>query len=180
MATSINASTSAPAPPLLNSLLPVQSAGTFLKSDGANTSFAAVATTDLSDRATGTWTANLTTTTSGTITINNSYKTGHYVKEGRTVVITAYLAVSSVSAPVGQVQINNLPYTASAGTEYRVSVDVIMNNALLPLTGTCVGIVQEGTAYITLYDSNNGSLGAIASKFQATTDLVVNVTYITD
>ena len=69
----------------------------------------------LADYEEGSYTATVTPQTSGTITLNVNQLS--YTKIGRTVLITGYLNVSSVSLPVGAFVNINLPFTiAGANT----------------------------------------------------------------
>ena len=98
---------------------------------GAGITFPATqsASTDantLDDYEEGTTIVTLTPATSGTITLNNSYKTLAYTKVGRLVTVTGELLVSSVSTPIGStVNIGNLPFVVANGNESSASSPIL-------------------------------------------------------
>ena len=61
----------------------------------------------------GTYTATLTPSTSGTITVNSSNNTLAYTRIGRVVYVQGFVNTSSVSSPVGTTVRLNLPITAA-------------------------------------------------------------------
>jgi len=64
----------------------------------------------LSDYEEGTFTATLTPSTSGSITLSSSFNTATYTKVGRCVTVTGQIIVDSVSSPVGSAVLLNLPF----------------------------------------------------------------------
>ena len=70
----------------------------------------------LDDYEEGTWTVDMTMSTSGTVTVNGSYDTAYYTKIGRVVHIQGQVRVGSVSSPVGDFRIS-LPFTTVSATE---------------------------------------------------------------
>ena len=65
----------------------------------------------------GTFDPTISAVTSGSITLNSGYNTLSYTKIGRIVHISGQIRVSSVSSPVGNTLITNLPFTAQSTTE---------------------------------------------------------------
>jgi len=64
----------------------------------------------LNDYEEGTFTATLTPSTSGSITLSSSFNTATYTKVGRCVTVTGQLVVDSVSLPDGSEVLLNLPF----------------------------------------------------------------------
>lgn len=69
----------------------------------------------LDDYEEGTYTATMTTTVSGTITLNPSINTLKYTKIGNAVTIQGRVSISAVSSPIGNVQIS-LPFLPTSGS----------------------------------------------------------------
>ena len=65
----------------------------------------------------GTFDPTITPNSGGSITLNSGYNTLSYTKIGRIVHISGQIRVSSVSSPVGNTNITNLPFTAQSTTE---------------------------------------------------------------
>lgn len=76
-----------------------------IDSDGLKFNGDTAAVNALNDYDTGTYTATLTCSTSGTITLNSSVNTLAYTKIGRMMTIQGAVDVSSVSSPVGHVSL---------------------------------------------------------------------------
>jgi hypothetical protein len=68
----------------------------------------------LDDYEEGTWVVTFTAATSGTITLNSSNNELSYIKIGSQVTIFGRVLISSVSSPVGSIQIN-LPFVPEQG-----------------------------------------------------------------
>ena len=69
----------------------------------------------LDDYEEGTYTATITTDTSGTITLSSSVDLLQYTKIGRLVTITGRVLIASVSSPSGSVRFS-LPFATASGT----------------------------------------------------------------
>ncbi len=134
----------------------------------------------LDDYEEGTWTAAFTAGTSGTITINNSYKTGSYTKIGRQVTLTGYLIVSSVSTPVGLLSITGIPFTNASGDSYVPSVSLASRNLLATGTTMMQGFIASGGSTIVIEHFTAGAAGDAAADTQAGTAFMVLVTYFTN
>jgi hypothetical protein len=92
--------------------------GRFLATGGLTFNGDTAAANALDDYEEGTFTATLTPSTSGTITLSSNTCT--YTKIGRQVVIKGFLSVGSVSSPVGTVVImGGLPFTTLTGNSAR-------------------------------------------------------------
>jgi hypothetical protein len=123
----------------------------------------------LDDYEEGTYTATLTPSTSGSITLNANYQTLVYTKIGRLVSIRGILIASSSSSPVGYVTVS-LPFTPAAvsGVGYAggsVFVDAatgvnVNEFVLMVTTGGARIYLGDGTALQT------DSAQAIASAGQ--------------
>jgi hypothetical protein len=132
----------------------------------------------LDDYEEGTWTATLLCT-SGTITVNAGNNTGLYTKIGRTVNISGYIDVSSVSSPSGRLRINGIPFIpVSDGAPVGICYLTTTN----AFTGVpwCLGEVSNAHIYI---DRNAGT-GAdpavdLASAMKAGSEIYFNFTYTT-
>ena len=86
----------------IDSLTSISFAASQTASSDANT---------LDDYEEGTYTIAMTAGSSGTITMDGSYNTGHYTKIGDTVMVCGNPRVSSVSSPNGTTFIS-LPFTS--------------------------------------------------------------------
>ena len=132
----------------------------------------------LDDYEEGTWTATLLCT-SGTITVNAGNNTGLYTKIGRTVNISGYIDVSSVSSPSGRLRLNGIPFIpVSDGAPVGICYLTTTN----AFTGVpwCLGEVSNTHIYI---DRNAGT-GAdpavdLASAMKAGSEVYFNFTYTT-
>jgi hypothetical protein len=69
----------------------------------------------LDDYEEGTYTATMTTTGSGTITLNAAIRTLKYTKIGNTVTIQGRINISAISSPTGNVRIS-LPFLPTSGS----------------------------------------------------------------
>lgn len=66
----------------------------------------------LDDYEKGDYTVTITLVTSGSVTLKTTYNEGTYTKRGREVAVQAYVAIDSISSPVGSARIN-LPFTSA-------------------------------------------------------------------
>jgi hypothetical protein len=69
----------------------------------------------LDDYEEGTWTATLTPQGSGTITVNNATSVNTYIKIGRLVTLSAVIQVTSVSSPIGRLEVGGFPLIICLG-----------------------------------------------------------------
>jgi hypothetical protein len=95
--------------------------GNLIVADGQGIDFSATPGTGtselLADYEEGTFTATLTPSTSGTITLGASFNTATYTKIGRCVTVTGQIIVDSVSSPVGSEVLLNLPFNIATVTQ---------------------------------------------------------------
>ena len=82
-------------------------------SDGSGTATSEV----LDDYEEGYFAPTVTMTTSGSITLKAAYTELSYIKIGNLVTIVGQLRIDSVSSPVGNISITNLPFTVRANTD---------------------------------------------------------------
>ena len=131
----------------------------------------------LADYEEGTWEAAFLTT-GGSVTINSSIKTGTYTKVGRVVTITGQFEISSVSSPTGSIFITGLPFTCAAGKSGQTAVALYVGLASV-VTGQVIAVIQGGESriLIQLQNAADGLIYNIASSFNASTTIAVNVSY---
>lgn len=125
-------------------------------------------------------TVTLVATTSGTITLNSTLDSLCITKIGRQVFCTGRLLVSSVSSPVGNINISGFPFTLASLTDgaeqFGVPVRAQAMNALADSF-----VVLEGTsAGATAFRLETMGGATLSSEIIAGTALAVNFFYITD
>lgn len=131
----------------------------------------------LDDYEEGTWEAAFVSG-GGTVTINNSFKTGAYVKIGKVVTVTGFFAVSAVSSPTGSLSITGLPFTSGAGNQF-ISPAVVWANSLTSGATTAMqGRVTGSSNAISLGRFAAGDNNDIAANMQAGSQIAVSLTYI--
>jgi hypothetical protein len=131
----------------------------------------------LDDYEEGTFTATLTCTTSGTITLG--YNTLYYTKIGRQVTILGYLSITAVSSPTGNLQLNGLPFSVLGGNIARPVLNVRADGLAATAVTALVGELAENTTTGTIFKYSAGSLSALASSIPASSNIVVTATYFT-
>jgi hypothetical protein len=155
---------------------------------GAGITFPATqsASTDantLDDYEEGTFTVAFTPAT-GSMTMDTNRDTYQYVKIGRMVHIQGYARPSTVSSPTGVVTFT-LPFTATAGTEFSAySYGVAIGENLVSGVGNGFSVLAEtssATASIryTAGGTSAANWEAVGQKFQANTNMVINLVYQT-
>jgi hypothetical protein len=124
----------------------------------------------LDDYEEGTWTITATPSTSGTLTASTN-KTGAYTKIGRTVAITGFFGITSVSSPIGTSVNISLPFAIATLTESaaRFGVLVTSYNGATQVGYPSIGI--QGDAYI--------RVTVTASSLSAGQDFGFTFSYIT-
>jgi hypothetical protein len=136
----------------------------------------------LDDYEEGTYTATLTPSGSGTITLTSGERTLSYTKIGRQVTVTGYVSVNSVSSPTGSSVLFNLPFTAATGTQV-VSPVVIAGNVYgsSKPANMALGSINANTTTTNVYDGTINSIGAgsYATYIIAGTDFRIFITYFT-
>jgi len=131
----------------------------------------------LDDYEEGTFTATLTCTTSGTITLG--YNTLYYTKIGRQVSILGYLGVNSVSSPVGNVQLNGLPFTVFNGNVARPVLNIAADGLTAGATTALMGTLDENTTRGQINKFSAGTQSGLAGNVQAGSWFTVSATYFT-
>lgn len=127
----------------------------------------------LDDYAEGTKEVAFSCGTSGTITIDPSFKTIHYNKIGRQVTVVGYLAVASVSSPVGWWGITGLPFTSAVHSVASIWSSGLQATAIT----TLMGFVRSGTTTIEIYKFSAGAAGGVAADVKAGAEIVFTVVY---
>ena len=134
----------------------------------------------LDDYEEGTWTAALTCTTSGTITINTSYDTLHYTKIGRIVHIIGYFNVSAISSPVGALRIS-LPFTSAALAEEGgdCAASIRFNGLVSNNVADAWAHIARNSAFMDVYMGDSNSLQSdAANQIDTGSDMRISATYI--
>ena len=157
------------------------STGNLVVADTKGIDFSATSGTGTSelfaDYEEGTWTAAFSTS-GGSVTINSSIRTGTYTKIGRVVTITGQFEISSVSSPTGAIFITGLPFTAAAGKSGQTAVALYAGLAVA-FSGQVIGLIVGADNKILIQSaySVDGLIYNIASSFNASTIVAVNVSY---
>ena len=129
----------------------------------------------LDDYEEGTWTPGLTPGTSGSITLNAGTMT--YTKIGNRVFLSGSVSVASVSSPVGILQINYAPFTASASSTSAVCVEASYFDAGTP-GQTVQGRIVSGSTNMYLYWYTSGTpSNTLANSVRAGSILILGVQY---
>ena len=131
----------------------------------------------LDDYEEGTYT--MTWTCTGSITLSPS--TANYTKIGRLVVVNAYVTVTSVSSPSGNLSIS-IPFTSASSNSSRSSCWIAFNS--LNTGGniaTAWPIIDANSNSATVYVGTGTSVSSnFAAYVQASTDARITMVYITN
>jgi len=133
----------------------------------------------LDDYEKGTAVVAMAATTSGTITIDASYDTIGYVKVGDSVVFTGDIRIGSVSSPVGDFTVTDIPF-ATADSLWASSGGGVWATgfAAEATTAITIGIGQNSTIlYVRKFAA--GSQSALAGDTQAGAQLYIGFLIIT-
>jgi hypothetical protein len=125
----------------------------------------------------GTITAGLTAVTSGTITLNTSFRTLRYTRIGRQVTVTGQLNVTSVSSPVGILRITGLPFTSASGALNQPAISVLATGLAATAVTSITGIVDAAATTATLYKYSAGAVTNLATDVQAGTSFYLCIVY---
>jgi len=129
----------------------------------------------------GTWTGALACGTSGTITLNASFRTGSYTRIGRLVTVTGLFYVDSVSSPVGSLSLTGLPYPIISGGAYARTAAAVSATGLAATATTAItGRGLAGESQIQLHKYVAGSIADLAGDVQADSQFYVSMSYITN
>lgn len=148
-------------------------------SDGITFNGDTAAANALDDYEEGEYIVTVTPSTSGTVTLNTGFDTGMYVKVGNLVTVSAFIAISSVSSPVGNFGIN-LPITPAALTDRAAdgAASIALTNVVAANVSDFVATINENdpTIYVQLGDANTLQNDS-AQELQANTYITFTATY---
>jgi hypothetical protein len=133
----------------------------------------------LDDYEEGVFTATLTPSTSGSITLNSGFDTLAYTKVGRLVTVTGRVIVSSVSSPIGRFDIN-LPFAIGSLTEDsgHFSGMVTVENTVSANINTFATYAVSGNAIIRVFLADSTTFQSTsAEQIKASTSVWVSFSY---
>lgn len=128
----------------------------------------------LDDYEEGTYVPTVTCSTSGTITLNTSYNTLNYTKVGRLVSVTGFLYVSSVSSPVGYINITT-PFTPGGTNKYS-ELSILISGSTVNCNVFVARQDSGGPINVFRGDSTSFALTS-ANTIQANTEFYISLTY---
>lgn len=143
----------------------------------ANTSAAGMTSQLLNWYEEGTVSVGMTASTSGTITLNASFKTLRYTRIGRQVTVTGQVNVTSVSAPVGILKLTGLPFTSVAGAANIPGISVLATGLAATAVTSITGIVDANATTVTLYKYSAGAVANLAADVQAGASFYLCIVY---
>ena len=132
----------------------------------------------------GTFTVTATPSTSGTITLNTANNSLSYTKIGNRVFVSGSLKVSSVSSPVGAINLTTLPYNAADLTD-TAGNSIAVVNIQAPSSGQIADysawLTETANDKISIYYSETGQEPAstAANKLQANSQIYISLNYVT-
>ena len=136
--------------------------------------------TALSYYGEGTWTATLACGTSGTITMDSSFNTGQYVRVGKSVAVTGYFFVTSVSSPAGTLTLNTLPFSmTSASQRSGWSAAAFYINGFSSGTCPCAQLSSGTSLVLADFATGSATIINIANRVQANSVVELSMTYFT-
>ena len=133
----------------------------------------------LDDYEEGDWTAAFSVA-SGSITVNNSYKTGTYTKIGRTVHINIHIRASAISSPSGNVSITGLPFSTPNNTDLRTSLAPAIHFSMTGMGGDelVLAYISNNSNVINLATQNGNNIWSqIGARFTASSELYIGGHY---
>jgi hypothetical protein len=131
----------------------------------------------LDDYEEGSYTATMSPTSSGSITLAGTHNTLQYTIIGRQVTIIGMLMVNSVSSPVGAININ-LPFAAASGNSSNSAALLFVNGSNGPQAADFIGFVGAGTSTLQIYlGDGNFVQSDSADAMQANTQMTISATY---
>jgi hypothetical protein len=137
----------------------------------------------LDDYEEGTWTAGFAPDTSGTVTIDTSFRTATYTKVGRLVTVHAQLVVASVSSPNGILFITGLPFTPLSignGSQNRAAFPVSIAGVSSGNSGNFIGqVINNSTNLYVYYNNGTQPEASAANKCQTNSGVYFCATYVT-
>ena len=128
----------------------------------------------MDDYEENTFTATAAPGTSGTITLNDA--TLSYTKIGRLVFVSGNLTITSLSSPVGSIDIGGLPFTAA--------VDAVANvNIQAPSSGDISfsgWLLTSHNNILKIYENSGVQPANSANLLQTNSTIYISLTYMTD
>jgi hypothetical protein len=125
----------------------------------------------------GTWTAAFVAQT-GSITMDNSYKTGYYTRVGRLVTVGLHARFSAVSSPSGGLTVTGLPFTSNSNTQCRNAL-AIAPVAIGTTAKPMMAYISSNTTSITIagFDAASGGYVGAAGYITATSEIYITGSY---
>ncbi len=133
---------------------------------------------NLDDYQEGTWIPTLITT-GGTITLDNTFTAGSYTKIGRLVTVNAYVLVTSVSLPTGDLTVNGLPFAVANGNGFRSAATIYANGLEVTATTSIMGFVLPTEQKIYIRKFAAGANTNMAADVKASSSFQISLTYMT-
>ncbi len=127
----------------------------------------------LDDYEEGTFTATATPGTSGTITLNDA--TLSYTKVGQLVFVSGNLTISSLSSPVGSINIATLPFTASVDAVANVNIQD-PSSGDISFTGW---LLTGANTTLKIYENTGAQPANSANLLQTSSTIYISLTYMT-
>lgn len=129
----------------------------------------------------GVFTATVSPSTSGTVTLNSSYNLLAYTRVGRMVTIQGQLIVSSVSSPVGFFYVN-FPFAISSGLAenagWVTGSVVVAGGTSAPITGFSL-LGSPGESAVRVYLGTGTTFSATsAAQLQANASITISLSFI--
>ena len=133
---------------------------------------------NLDDYEEGTWTAAFNSDT-GSITMDNSFKTGRYTKIGRIVNIQLHARFTAISSPTGVLSVSGLPFTSASSNQNRTAGSIIFLDSSAPLLTSIVTYLSNNGSNFIIAGFNQTLLNA-ASYVKASSEIYIGHSYIVD
>ena len=127
----------------------------------------------LDDYEEGTFTATATPGTSGTITLNDA--TLSYTKVGQLVFVSGNLTITSLSSPVGSINIGGLPFTASVDAMANVNISA-PSSGDISFSGW---LLTTHNNILKIYENTGVQPANSANLLQTNSTIYISLTYIT-
>tara|TARA_Y100001938_G_scaffold142487_1_gene213794 strand:+ start:481 stop:1032 length:552 start_codon:yes stop_codon:yes gene_type:complete len=128
----------------------------------------------LDDYEEGTFTATAAPGTSGTITLNDA--TLSYTKIGRLVFVSGNLTITSLSSPVGSINIGGLPFTASVDAMANVNIQS-PSSGDISFSGW---LLTSHNNILKIYENSGVQPANSANLLQTNSTIYISLTYMTD
>jgi len=132
----------------------------------------------LDDYEEGTWTAAFLAE-SGTITMDDSYKTGRYTKVGRLVTVLLHARFTAISAPTGSLSVTGLPFASGASIQVRTAGSIVAFDTAAPANTSLMFYLGNSSTAPRLAGFSQTVLAA-AGYVQATSEIYLGLSYIVD